>query len=284
VAHLGKLRVALYTIKAVELGSVLSYDYHCNTDDINEYRNSKCLCGAQSCSSLYLSLTASHFDAILQEHHSALNRLAMIARACEQYSVKSSNLSKRDAATLASVGFGTKLFRESPGWLKCFCAQVIEFIKFERSELPQYLVAKVPSIYSDLKVAQIEADGVYGLRLQNLAITVDRVLGFLRRHPDHLVPPLYPYTDAEAARKLVFGDRSIWSTLRNFVSLRERTFQSSRLKESMEGILKRWGNSKHSLAAARQILLDTAACFRDASKAYSPAADVLEVSKPLHLD
>ena len=77
-------------------------------------------------------------------------------------------------------------------------------------------------------VSKIEADGVYGLRLQNLAITIDRVLSFLRRHPDHLLPPLHPYTDAEIAQKLVFEESSVWSKLKNFV---ERQRSLSGLKE-----------------------------------------------------
>jgi hypothetical protein len=118
----GKLRVALHTFTHVEYGCVLSYDYHCNTDDEAEYYNSKCLCGAQNCNTLYLSLAAGHFDAIMEENHTVLRRLAMLVRACE---CAGKTMSKRDAEALASVGFGKKIFRNSPLWLKCYCAQVI---------------------------------------------------------------------------------------------------------------------------------------------------------------
>ncbi len=267
--------MALYTIAHVEYGCVLSYNYHCNTDDEEEYRNSKCLCGAESCETLYLSLAAGHFDGIMESNHTMVNRFAMLARACERFTVKSNSISKRDAGILASVGFGEKIFRESPAWLKSYCAQVVEFIKLEREVLPQHLRTKVPSLYSSGDKAEVEADGVRDLRLQNLAITIDRVLAFLRRHPDHRVAPLIPHTDLEAARKLVFDDKSIWSTLLEFVESRDRSLPG--LKGTLEGIMKRSGKNKQSIEAAREVLRQTAAALRKASPTYSPCAAVLEV-------
>ncbi len=201
----------------------------------------------------------------------------MLARACERYAVKSNSLPKALANVLASVGFGDKIFRESPMWLKFYCAQVIEFIKVERDMLPSHLRSKAPTIYTTEELACIEADGVYGLRLQNLAITIDRVLSFLRRHPDHVVPPLYPHTDQEVARKLVFGEKSIWATLREFVETHERKFQKCRLKGTLAGLFEEYGNGKQSVEAARHVLRKTASALRDASANYEPAAAVLEV-------
>jgi hypothetical protein len=275
VSHEGKLRVALYTSKDVEHGCVLSYDYHCITDDAKEFYNSKCLCSAQSCQSLYLSLASDHFDAIMDSSHTTLNRFAMLARACDCYAVKSCVHLAEDEYTLADVGFGEKLFRDSPVWLKCYCAQVIRFIKHERTLMPQSLRSKCPSLYLTDISSEIEADGIYGLRLQNLAITVDRVLSFLRRHPDHLVPPLYPHTDAEVAQKLVFGNSSIWSKFRNFVVARERLFRKAGLQGTLEGIFKRCETP--SIEAAREVLRSTATALRTAGSTYHPVAAVLEV-------
>ena len=257
-------------------GGVLSYDYHCNTDDIAEYYNSKCLCGAQSCNTLYLSLTARHFDAIMESDHTVLHRFAMLARACESYAVRSNRLPKHLAGVLASVGFGAKIFRECPVWLKFFCAQVIEFIKLERRLLPQQLVTTDYSI----EEATTEAEGVYGLRLQNLAITVDRVLAFLRRQSNRDVPPLCPLTDEDAALRLVFAKDSIWSTLKEFVDSHERAFQKCRLKQTLKGIYEECGKGEQSLEAARNVLRQTAAALHEATSSYSPAALVLEVRSP----
>jgi len=281
VSHGGKLRVALHTFKRVEYGCVLSYDYHCSTDDEAEYYNSKCLCGAQECNTLYLSLAAGHFDAIMEAEHTVLHRVAMLVRACESAGWP---MSKRVSELLASVGFGKKIFRDSPMWLKCYCASVIEFIKHERSTLPRLLASKFPTIYANHNAAEVEADGVQGMRLQNLAIMVDRVLSFLRRQPSRLTKtslPLYQLNDAQAAQKLVFGDDSIWATLREFVVSRERTF---RLKTAMEGVTGGggggFGRTKPTVENARKILRDTAVILRKSSMAYAPAADVLEVRLP----
>ena len=275
VSYQGKLRVALYTIKLVEYGCVLSCDYHCSTDDVNEYYSSKCLCGAECCDTLYLNLAASHFDAIMESCHSTVQRLAMVASACMCESVYL-KLIPTFQETLASVGFGTKIFRDSPVWLKCFCAQVIEFIKYERKVLPQYLKDKVPSLYASGNEADVEAHGVYCLRLQNLAITVDRVLSFLRRHPDHRVAPLIPHTDMEVANRLVFGENSIWSTLKDHVlSRRDRAFPG--LKGVLEKIAERVMKSRQSLETAREVLQSTSKALRELSPSYAPCAAVLEV-------
>jgi hypothetical protein len=278
VSHEGKLRVALYTIKDVEHGCLLSYDYHGNTDDTMECYNSNCLCGAESCASLYFSLVAAdHFDAILDSSHTTLNRFAMLARACEHYAFNCA-LSKCDAYTLASVGFGETLFRDSPVWLKFYCAKVIEFIKYERKVLPQCRkAAKDTSVYSADSVSKIEADGVYGLRLQNLAITVDRVLSFLRRHPNHQLPPLHQHTDAEVAQKLVFGEFSIFSKFKDFVE-RQRSLRKTGLKDTLEYIfMSVVAQQKPLIEAAREILHSTATALRATASAYFPVAAVLEV-------
>jgi hypothetical protein len=266
--------VALYTIAHVEHGRELSYHYHCNTDDQEEYHNSDCLCGAESCETRYLTLAAGHFDGIMKSRHTMVNRLAMLARACKR--AVCDNVSCHDADLLASVGFGEKIFRDSPAWLKCYCAQVVEFIKLERGMLPEFLLTcKVPSGYTSEEEAADQADGVRDLRLQNLAITIDRVLAFLRRQPDHRVAPLIPHTDLEAACKLVFDEKSIWSTLKEFVESRDRTLPG--LKDTLEEIMKSSGKNGQSIEAAREVLRHTATALRSASSTYSPCADVLEV-------
>lgn len=266
VSHDGKLRVALYTIKHVGYGSVLSYNYQCNTDDKAEFYNSKCLCGAQSCNTLYFSITASYFDAIMDSSHTTLDRFAMLATACERHAFKSCGLSGCDAFTLASVGFGEALFRESPLWLKCYCAQVIQFIQYEREVLPQS---------RQDGVSKSEADGNYGLRLQNLAITIDRVLSFLRSHPDHLLPPLHPCTDAEIAQKLVFEEQSVWSKLKRVVD-RQRNLSLSGLKEILAQIQADFILKQPKIEEAREVLRSTAKALRTTSSTYDPVAAVLE--------
>jgi hypothetical protein len=257
--------VALHTTADIEVGRVLSYNYHGNTDDQDEYHNSHCLCGAESCETRYLTFAAGHFDGIMKSHHTMVKRFAMLARACERFAVKSNSISKDDAYLLASVGFGEKIFRESPAWLKCYCAQVVEFIELERQLLPR----------AQNDCDSEDADGVRNLRLQSLAITIDRVLAFLRRHPDHQAAPLIPQTDLEAARKLVFDEKSIWSTLKEFVESRDRTLPG--LKDTLEEIMKCSGKNRQSIEAAREVLRRTATALRSASPTYSPCADVLEV-------
>ena len=91
--------------------------------------------------------------------------------------------------------------------------------------------------------------------------------------------PLSQLNDAEAAQKLVFGDSSIWATLREYVVSHERTF---RLKTAMEGVTGGggggFGRMKKTMENARKVLRDTAVILR--KSAYAPATDVLEVRLP----
>ncbi len=254
---------------------MLSYNYHCITDNISECNDSKCLCSAESCQALYLSVAVDAFDAIMKSSHMTLDRFAMLARACERYAVKSCVLPAEDAIGLASVGFGEKLFRDSPLWLKCYCAQVIKFIKYEREVLPHNLRSKFPKFYLTDDASEIEADGVYGLRLQNLAVTVDRVLSFWRKHPNRLVPPLYPHTDAEVAQKLVFGNSSIWTKLKDFVVAHERTLEKTGLQCTLEKFFEGFEETP-SIEAAREVLRSTAAALRTASSTYHAVALTLQ--------
>ncbi len=274
--------MALYTIAHVEYGCVLSYNYCCNTDDEKEYRNSNCLCGAEFCKTLYLRFAAGHFDGIMESEHTMLNRFAMLAHAC--FKVNCESISRCDADLLNSVGFRENILRESPAWLKSYCAQVVKFIKRERELLPQHLRtnSKLYEVYSndEAVTAEDEADGVQGLRLQNLAITIDRVLAFLRRHTtDHDLAPLILYTDLEAARKLVFSTDSIWSTLKKYVESRRGSRLLPGLNDTLQNIIVKKCNrkNKESIEDAREVLRETAAALREASPTYSPCAAVLEV-------
>jgi hypothetical protein len=80
----------------------------------------------------------------------------------------------------------------------------------------------------------------------------------------------------EVANRLVFGENSIWSTLKDHV-LDSRDQAFSRLQGVFEKIAEQVMKSRQSLEAAREVLQSTSKALRDLSSSYEPCAAVLEV-------
>lgn len=82
-------------------------------------------------------------------------------------------------------------------------------MQLERALLPEALKAlkKFEGVATEL-----EADGVKENRLQNLAITLDKLAFFLRHQPAERIhqPPLRVLTEAEILESLWTGPESIW--------------------------------------------------------------------------
>jgi len=87
----------------------------------------------------------------------------------------------------------------------------LEFIQFELKNLPIALVKEQPTLYS-LESGIVQAKGVENMRIQNLAITLDKV--------NHLLsvmktkdPPIYPLSEKEIYAKLWTNEHSVRAQL-----------------------------------------------------------------------
>ncbi len=84
---------------------------------------------------------------------------------------------------------------------------MLEFVEYELRTLPVSLVKDQPEIY-DLPSAEVQARGVQNIRVQNLAITIDKVVHLLKTMKT-TDPPIFPLSQKEIYERLWTDERSL---------------------------------------------------------------------------
>mmetsp|Transcript_26094 Transcript_26094/g.85738 ORF Transcript_26094/g.85738 Transcript_26094/m.85738 type:complete len:1200 (+) Transcript_26094:70-3669(+) len=212
----GKLCIWMVTTKRVEYGEEMCWDYACVTESEREFRAAICLCSTPFCRGSFLSYANSHsFMDVMSRDHDFLDRNALVLRAVME------DITEEDRKRIerAKGGlFGRSVLThvdgttESPKWLIKWAALVMEFVDQETQLLPQALLARGAAFgYNESNVA-VEAAGVRETRIQNLAITIDKVKYFLaqqKSEENKVAPPLVLLTDDEIKEHLWNGQSSI---------------------------------------------------------------------------
>ncbi|KAL6570677.1 hypothetical protein OROGR_000227 [Orobanche gracilis] len=213
----GQYQIGIYSVRPIAYGEEITFDYNSVTESREEYEASVCLCGNQVCRGSYLNLTGEGaFQKVLEEHHGLLDRLHLLLEACELNSV-----SEEDYIDLGKAGLGSCLLGGLPDWLIAFSARLVRFINFERTKLPSEIlrhnIEEKKRYFADIHLeveksdAEIQAEGVYNQRLQNLALTIDKVKYVMRcvfSDPKEAPPPLKRLSPEAAASYLWKGDGS----------------------------------------------------------------------------
>lgn len=214
----GQYQIGIYTLRPIQYGEEITFDYNSLTESKDEYEVSVCLCGSHGCRGSYFNLAvAGAFQKVLKEFHGLLHRHQLLLEACTANSV-----TEEDISDLRSAGLGTCLLSGLPNWAVAFSARVVRFINFERSRLPEQILkhaikekkkAGVEILLEYEKSdAEIQAEGVYNQRLQSLAITLDKVRYIIRKlhqDPTKAPPPLRKLKAAELVSLLWKGDQSL---------------------------------------------------------------------------
>lgn len=155
----GELCLAMTTLRELEMGEELTFDYHAVTESLNEYKSAVCLCGYGKCRGSFL-----HF-ATADCYQQVLNRNAPIATRFSNLVKRSTKqvMSEDDERVLLNHGFSTAAFgaisvnrREEssvrgksslvdsmdlvPVWLKTYVADTLRYIEYERRALPISLI------------------------------------------------------------------------------------------------------------------------------------------------
>ncbi|KAK7257506.1 hypothetical protein RIF29_31531 [Crotalaria pallida] len=182
----GHYQIGIYSVRKIQHGEEITFDYNSVTESKEEYEASVCLCGSQVCRGSYLNLTGEGaFDKVLKEWHGILDRHYLMLEACELNSV-----SEEDYNDLGRAGLGSCLLGGLPDWLVAYAARLVRFINFERTKLPEEILKhnleEKRKYFSDICLeversdAEVQAEGVYNQRLQNLAVTLDKVRYVMR--------------------------------------------------------------------------------------------------------
>ncbi|XVF66941.1 hypothetical protein PTKIN_Ptkin10aG0080500 [Pterospermum kingtungense] len=214
----GQYQIGIYALRAIRYGEEITFDYNSVTESKEEYEASVCLCGSQVCRGSYLNLTGeSAFQKVLKECHGILKRKQLMLEACELNSV-----CEEDYLELGRAGLGSCLLGGLPDWLVAYSARVVRFINFERTKLPEEILKHNLeekrkycidiSLDSERNDAEIQAEGVYNQRLQNLAVTLDKVRYVMRcvfGDPKKAPPPIERLSPEEAVSFLWKGEGSL---------------------------------------------------------------------------
>ncbi|XP_047319808.1 histone-lysine N-methyltransferase ATXR3-like isoform X2 [Impatiens glandulifera] len=203
----GHYQIGIYTVRPIEYGEEVTFDYNSVTESKEEYEASVCLCGSRVCRGSYLNLTGEGaFQKILEEWHGILDCHYLMLEACELNAV-----TQEDYLDLSRAGLGSCLLGGLPNWLVAYTARLVRFINFERTKLPDAILRhnleEKQKYFVEISIdvekndAEIQAEGVYNQRLQNLALTLDKVGYVIRRlySDPKEAPPLLEKLSPEAA-------------------------------------------------------------------------------------
>nr|XP_017257593.1 PREDICTED: histone-lysine N-methyltransferase ATXR3 isoform X3 [Daucus carota subsp. sativus] len=214
----GQYQIGIYTVRPIGYGEEVTFDYNSVTESREEYEASVCLCGSQVCRGSYLNLTGEGaFQKVLKECHGILDRHQLMLEACELNSV-----SEDDYIDLGKAGLGSCLLGGLPDWLIAYSARLVRFINSERVKLPDEIlrhnVDEKKKYFAEITMevektdAEVQAEGVYNQRLQNLALTLDKVRYVMRcvfGDPKKAPPPLERLSPEEAVSYVWKGEGSI---------------------------------------------------------------------------
>ncbi|WCJ37690.1 Histone-lysine N-methyltransferase ATXR3 [Euphorbia peplus] len=214
----GQYQIGIYTLREIRYGEEITFDYNSVTESKEEYEASVCLCGSQVCRGSYLNLTGEGaFQKVFKEWHAMLDRHQLMLEACELNSV-----SEDDYLDLGRAGLGSCLLGGLPDWVVAYSARLVRFINFERTKLPEEILRhnleEKRKYYSEVSLeversdAEVQAEGVYNQRLQNLAVTLDKVRYVMRcvfGDPKKAPPPLERLTPEESVSFLWKGEGSL---------------------------------------------------------------------------
>ncbi|XP_074303506.1 histone-lysine N-methyltransferase ATXR3 isoform X2 [Silene latifolia] len=214
----GQYQIGIYSVRPIAFGEEVTFDYNSVTESKEEYEASVCLCGSQVCRGSYLNLTGEGaYDKVLKEWHGLLDKQRLLLEACELNWV-----SEEDYIDLSRAGLGRCLLGGLPDWLVAYSARLVRFINFERTKLPEKILKHnleekkkynlEISAEMERSDAELQAEGVYSQRLQNLALTLDKVRYVLRcvfGDAKKAPPPLQKLSPEEMVSVLWNGEGSL---------------------------------------------------------------------------
>eukprot|EP00250_Pteridium_aquilinum_P014016 c21723_g1_i2 orf=471-7637(-) len=215
----GRYQIGVYTLRPVEYGEELTFDYNSITESKEEHEKSVCLCGSHVCRGSYLNFAGPEtFQEIMREDHSLLHRHDLLLHACI-----AGHATAEDWDVLKQAGLGSCLLDGLPGWTVKYAAGVVRFVNEERKFLPREILKSILSERrlerageSEAFEAEIQADGVFNTRLQNLAITLDKVRYVFKRiygDPGAAPPPLRMLKPAEVVALIWKHENSVVADL-----------------------------------------------------------------------
>jgi len=280
----GRLTIALYTLRHVHPGEELTFDYSSVTESEKEFKQAICLCGTHMCRGSYLYFTGSKaFMQILASKHNILHRQVALVRAAIE------PLNRADKNRLQKFGLGSSCLGSTengtrvPPWLEKWTSLICEYLEMEEQCLRRDFLEKEPykGRYTEAAAAA-EAKGVIANRVQNIAITLDKVKMFLKQPNQTLDAPLRVMSQQEIVDHLWNGPKSIAKRLLRgsvhviapdaALQVRDPLKLASMLKKDSSKLKDTFPDSIHQLAS---MINERACSVKDARLKLEKFCDVL---------
>jgi len=265
----GTYFIGLYALKRLEYGEELTFDYNSLTEKEEEFQDAVCLCGTTNCRGTYLYFRGSNcFQHIITRDHNFLRRTAIIVNSVRH------EVTQVDLEILRRNSIKESLLKGLPAWCEKWAASILEFVEHERRILPQELIHQDGFLEAD---AIVESGGVESSRIQNLALTLNKMRYFLRMQDyDQEPPPIRLVDFKEILEALWNGERSVLKQLLNCLEQRCMV-----LPQDCEFVYNQLPNDKAGLRQCQLYLRH----LRDRLRCLSPASgSCLEaVADMLHL-
>lgn len=157
----GELCLAMTTLRELEMGEELTFDYNAVTESLNEYSSAVCLCGYGRCRGSFLHFaTADCYQQVLNRNSPIATRFSNLVKGSmkqvmspddDQVLMNHGFLTASFGAisvnrrVASSVGNGDALadsLDNVPVWLRTYVADVLRYIEYERRALPIALICE----------------------------------------------------------------------------------------------------------------------------------------------
>lgn len=229
----GELCLAMTTLRKIEMGEELTFDYNAVTESLVEYRSAVCLCGYTKCRGSFLHFaTADCYQQVLNRNYPLAVRFANLVKG----SMKEV-MSEEDERCLLNHGYSTASFgaisynrhkqQESgfdlddstldsmdivPVWLRTYVADTLRYIEYERRALPISLICEHVDNFTE------PVSGTVQVEAENASVLVNDV------EPDE--------SSIDGSEKVTKGSRPTPSFF-FYAKSREKYFHSLLLEEGL---------------------------------------------------
>ncbi|CAG9334422.1 unnamed protein product [Blepharisma stoltei] len=191
----GRYTIGLYTIRRIKSLEELTWNYSSCTDQIEEYKNSICLCSKTNCSGYYL-INPSKTDICLP----------LAGKICALLFSSSAKITSDEIQYIEQFNLDKSLMHEIPEWLKCWTYTTLNYItsyiELRKNDALSNLKAKIEAkLSSELEKIDLLKDSL----IKELTISLSRARYLLSNIPDSNMPPICILTEIEVLNYL-WGD------------------------------------------------------------------------------
>jgi len=212
VSQDGKISIAMVSIRDIQPGEELSWDYSSVTQSEKEWREAVCFCGTSKCRGSYLYFSSqSVLQKIYKENCGPTFRFSLIAQSCDTIFGLHPSFVHKLRERLEEHGFKTNVFgnlaKGGNSWLSRWAYFQLGYIEFERGALAYGLLEHDLDLLKDElksnpnmdkpslseKYVSVDSDArcIMEERVQSLVSTISNIV-----HVNHLIsnkpqpPPL----------------------------------------------------------------------------------------------